>query len=397
MSLSFRYEARGPSGRIERGGLAARDRDDALVRLHRRKLTPLALTPSSGGQVALRLTDAAARDLARTLAQMLRAGLSLAQALRFASDELAPQAASAAARMREAAEAGDPPSQALDDFAGAEARLLKSVMHAGETSGRLAEALEMAAASFGRSAELRGRLATALIYPSFVILATLATLACFLLVVVPTLAQAFAGSEARLPPSTRALLGFSAWLQADGGLMLITAIALAALAASSANIRHTIAALIDRLVIMPWALGVAPRLEFAAFASLAALSLEAGVPSAAAFDAAASGVRNGAVRANLIRAAAAIRLGERPSAALDRLASPPRSFLRLMVVGEETGRLAEALKQASALLATEAEQRLERLGAVAGPIVTLALGAMVAGVVMSLFLGLLSLSDLAAP
>jgi general secretion pathway protein F len=143
------------------------------------------------------------------------------------------------------------------------------------------------------------------------------------------------------------------------------------------------------------ALGIAPRLEFSAFASLAALSLEAGVPAGAAFEAAASGMRNGRIRAQVERAVAAIRVGERPSAAIANAASPPRSFLRLMHVGEETGRLADALRHAGVLLSTEAEERLERLGAIAGPIVTLALGGLVASIVMSLFLGLLAMSDLA--
>jgi type II secretory pathway component PulF len=47
------------------------------------------------------------------------------------------------------------------------------------------------------------------------------------------------------------------------------------------------------------------------------------------------------------------------------------------------------------LLTSEGEQRLERLGAIAGPVITLTLGGLVALVVMSLFLGLLSLSELA--
>lgn len=396
MSTSFRYEARGPSGRIERGALEAPTRTEALERLRRRNLTPFDLKPAAaGGAGPARLNDVAARDLARTLAQLLRAGLSFAQALKFASEELGPLPAAAASRMREAAERGEPASSALEDLPGAEARLMKGVVAAGETSGRLAEALEVAAASFGRAAELRARLGTALIYPSFVILATLATLACFLLLVVPTLGQAFAGAEERLPASTRALMVFSAWLKANGMLLLLALAALIGLFASNAGARAALAALIDRVLVSPLGLGVAQRLDFAAFASLSALSLQAGVPAAAAFEAAAHAARNTRIRARLARAVAEIRIGERPSHAFDRWAAPPKSFLRLTHVGEETGKLGETLKQASALLSSEAEQRLERLGAIAGPIITLALGLVVAGVVMSLFLGLLSMSELA--
>jgi general secretion pathway protein F len=395
MSVQFKYEARGASGRLERGLISAADREEALARLNRRKLTPLELKPAPQGAQAARLTDKAARDLSRTLAQLLRAGLSLSQALRFASEELPPAAASAAARMRETAESGEPASSGLDEFTGGEARLLKGVMRAGETSGRLAEALETAAVSFARSAELRARMGTALIYPGFVIAATMATLACFMLVVVPTLAQAFSGAEERLPDSTRALLALSEWLQANGLLVLLACAAIVLVCSVSEPVRLALSRVRDRVLASPIALGVAARLEYSAFSGLAALALHAGVPSGLAFDAAAQGVRNARIRAELLKAVAAIRTGERPSVALDRCARPPQSFLRLMHIGEETGRLADALKNASAMLSAEAEQRLERLGAIAGPIVTLMLGALVASVVASLFLGLLALSDLA--
>lgn len=397
MSMTFRYEARGPSGRIERGAVEAASHAEALERLRRRNLTPFELKPataSSGSRA--RLNDLAARDLSRTLAQLVRAGLSFSQALKFASEELAADAAAAASRMREAAERGERPSSALDEIPGPQARLLKGVVAAGETSGKLIEALDVAAASFARAAELRARLGTALIYPSFVILATLATLACFLLLVVPSLGQAFTGSEERLPQSTRALLDFSAWLKANGALLLAALVAGVGVVASSAAARAALGRVLDRLLASPLGLGVVLRLDFASFAGLSALSLQAGVPAAAAFDAAAGAVRNSQIRARLARAIAEIRIGERPSSAFERWAGPPKSFLRLAHVGEETGRLGETLRQASTLLSSEAQQRLERLGAIAGPIITLALGLVVAGVVMSLFLGLLSMSELAA-
>lgn len=398
MSTSFRYEARGPSGRIERGAVDAPSHAEALARLRRRNLTPLSLKPAAGsfGANAQALDDKTARDLARTLAQLLRAGLSFPQALKFASEELPRAGASAAHAMREAAERGEPPSSALEIQANAQSKLLAGVVRAGETSGKLADALEVAAASFARAADLKSRMGSALVYPAFVIAATLATLAAFMFLVVPTLAQAFSGAEDRLPASTRALLELSAWLQDNGAIAAALALALAALAGVNRTARAALMGALDGLLISPLGFGVAPRLEFAAFASLSALSLQAGAPTAAAFETAANAVRNSIVRAKLQGAIASIRIGERPSHAITRAAAPPKSFQQLMHLGEETGKLGDTLKQASILLASEAEQRLERLGAIAGPIVTLVLGAIVAGVVMSLFLGLLSLSELAA-
>lgn len=328
MSLSFKYEARGPSGRIERGAVEAASRADALGRLKQRNLTPFALSAAPAGGSS-RLDTIAARDLCRTLAQLLRAGLSVSQALRFAGEELPPKSAAAASRMREAAERGEPPSQALQDFTGPEARLLVGIIRAGEESGRLTEALERAAQSFTRAAAMRARIGTALIYPSFVILATLATLACFLFLVVPSLAQAFEGAEERLPASTRSLLALSALLKANGLLVVLALVALIGYCAASAGARRLLAGAADMLMASPLGFGVAERLDYAAFAGLAALSLKAGAPATDAFETALGAVRNRRFQAGLSAAASAIRTGERPSLAFDRLARAPKSFVRL--------------------------------------------------------------------
>jgi general secretion pathway protein F len=398
MSGLYRYTAKGPSGRTERGSLEATSRADALARLNGRRLTPLSLTPAAQGPrpAVGKLNDVGARDLARTLAQLIRSGLSLAQALRFARDELQGPAAAAAQRLSEATDRGEPPSRALAGFSGAEARLLSGVMLAGETSGNLAEALEMAAATFARAAETRARIATSMIYPAFVIAATMATLATFVFFVVPTMAGAFEGSEMKLPDSTRRLLATSAWLKAHGLELALGVAATGFLVWSNAWARRMAGLGVEIALASPAGFGIAPRLDFAAFARLAALSLDAGVPAVAAFETAAMGVRGELLGRSLKSATLAMRLGERPSEAIERSAHPPRSLVRLMQAGEETGDLGAALRQSADLLAGEAELRIQRLGAVAGPVITMALGGLVASVVLSLFLGLLAMSDLAS-
>ncbi len=394
MSQAFLYEARGRGGRTERGRIEASDRDDALSRLRGRGLTPLDLR-NAPAQRRGALRDADARDLARSLAQLLRSGLTFAQALRFAGEELDGAPARIAMRLREAVDRGERASSGLRDEPGAPARLLSGVLLAGEASGLLADALEVAAQVFARSADLRARLQSALIYPCFVLAATGVTLLIFVLFVTPSLALAFDGRLEGLPPTTRALLDVSAWLRESGVVLALSLFAAALATWSSGSARKAIAHLWERLSFSPLGGGIAPRLEFATFARLSGMALGAGVPAAAAFEAAASGLSGDGIRAKLSRAVADVRTGERPSIALARAAAPPRTLVRLVQLGEESGKLAASLAHAADLLSAEAEQRLARAGALAGPLMTLGLGGLVASVVLSLFLGLLSLSDMA--
>ncbi|MFO1015788.1 MAG: type II secretion system F family protein [Caulobacteraceae bacterium] len=400
MTVRFQYRARDRNGRAVKGALEAGSPPEALARLRQRDLTPLALEREASGAVrrhdGAAFDEIAARDLTRTLAQLLRSGLGLPAALQFACDELTGASAGVAQRIRESLDRGERPSAALSDVNGAPARLLSGVLVAGEASGRLAEALEVAAASFTQSAALKARVVASMIYPAFVLLATLATLSAFIFFVVPTLAGAFEGSEAKLPETTKFLLGVSAWLKANALIALLIALIAGLLIWSSRAAKAWLAAALEFVLASPAGLGIAPRLQFAGFAELAALSLLAGVPVAQAFEAARSGVTGPALSRQLEAFVSAVRLGERPSEAMRRLARPPRALGRLMQVGEETGDLGTAMRQASVLLNDEAEQRLTRLGAIAGPMITLGLGGLVASVVLSLFLGLLAMSDMAA-
>jgi general secretion pathway protein F len=321
----------------------------------------------------------------------------MTQALRFAAEDMGAGAvALAAQRMREAVDRGETASSALVHFTGAPAKLLRGVIAAGEASGRMAQALRVAGISFARAADLREKALGAMIYPAFVLAMTAATLLVFLVFVVPSLADVLGGDRQSLPIATRVLLSISTWMRADGPPAALLLLAAGLLASRSGKLRSSLAAWADGLAMHPLGAGVAPRLHYASFARLAALSIEAGVPSAIAFETATAGVGSEQARRSLLRAAQAIRVGAGPSEALVRFAHPPRTLVSLMRIGEQSGRMAESLNHAADLMAAEAEERLRRLGAAAGPAVTLFLGAMIGGVVLSLFLGLMAMTDASA-
>lgn len=391
MSDLFEFRARNASGASERGILYAVTREEALRDLRLRNLTPLALERQTAS-ARIALSDEAARDLAKTLAHLLRSGLSLSQGLHLAAQELDRAGASAALALKEAVERGHPLVEGLVTFRGASAEVLRGVLVAGSESSQLARALELAGANLHRSAELKARLRTGMVYPAFVIISSMATLLGFLWFVVPTLTGALTRDVAALPWSTRLLLDVSAWLRGNANQISIGLAGLV-LISLTPPARRAMERVIARVLASPLAFGIPRRFELASWASLAALSLETGSTAVAAFEAAITGVRERGLADGLRAAIDRMRIGERPAMALAQCISLPPVMLRLLQVGEETGRTPEAMTQASEALIREAEQRLSRLGAIVGPMVTILLGAIVAAMVLSLFLGLLSVSD----
>jgi general secretion pathway protein F len=73
----------------------------------------------------------------------------------------------------------------------------------------------------------------------------------------------------------------------------------------------------------------------------------------------------------------------------------PKAAVQLARVGEETGRLSELLIEAADTLDREAQATLERLLSVLVPAITIVMGALVAALIASVLVGILSLNDLA--
>jgi general secretion pathway protein F len=80
---------------------------------------------------------------------------------------------------------------------------------------------------------------------------------------------------------------------------------------------------------------------------------------------------------------------------LDRAAVFPKAAVQLARVGEETGRLQELLVEAADTLDREAQDTIDRLLSVLVPGITIVMGAIVAALIASVLVGILSLNDLA--
>ena len=77
------------------------------------------------------------------------------------------------------------------------------IIHAGETSGTLGQALDELATFLERSAEFRAKVASALVYPVTLLIAAGAALAIILMILVPTIAPMFKDAGRDPPPSSR--------------------------------------------------------------------------------------------------------------------------------------------------------------------------------------------------
>jgi type II secretory pathway component PulF len=327
------------------------------------------------------------------LAALLGAGLPLLQAL----DVLADQAESARVRtlLREVAaevQNGRRFSEALGRYPGVFPPLYLGIVGNGEASGRQDLSLERLAGYLERDAELRKKIRDVLLYPALVLCLAAVVLVIFLLSIIPAFERVYHRAGAALPPLTRALLGASHALR----LGMPAAVAAAALTGIPALRRRLAEAARPRLFRLlfrlPQAGALARSVLLARFAHSMAMMLQSGVPllSALEVSAAIGGPPDFAVMVERLRRA--VIQGRRLSDAMRGSGWFTPMFLRMVGVGEETGRLDAMLHRAAGILDREFEARMRRCFTLLEPALILLAGAVVGVIVLALYLPMFGLA-----
>lgn len=326
------------------------------------------------------------------LATLVGSGLPVDRSLDLLRDQASKARQRAAvAAMLARVRAGDGLARAMEN-----SRLFPDyavgVVRAAEQSGRMGEALTALAARLAGAAETRRRLLTALTYPAAVMAATLVALALVLTVVVPQFAPIFAGREAQLPVLTRGVLAVADLVNRQGLLVLGAAAAL--VAGLWLALRATAGGAFGEALrrYLPGA-ALADQFLAAQFTGLMALLAGNGVKIVPALALARQATASHRWRAHLQAVERRVREGSTLSAALALAPFMPRTAIRLIEVGERSGKLAETCAKASAIIGAGAQARLERIVALANPVAIVALGGVVALLVGGVMLGIFSLGD----
>lgn len=408
----YKYKAIDGNGVIRAGELEADARDVVLASLHGRGLVPMSvtqvaaitsavnpLTRAREGLSALlaskRLTSRELVSLTQSLAALLKAGLTVDRALTIAASLENGAAAIFFEDLARAVRAGASFTEALRTTGVALPVYYLSMVEAGELGGSLPQTLARMAELLRKNLDVKERIRSALIYPAILACVVLGTLVILLAFVLPRFRTLFAESEAPLPWATRAVLGIGEFASQYGWLLaglsacgLLIAQRYSASAAGRQRIDRWL--LQSRLTVgLPAAIDTARMLR-----TLSTLLLN-GVPLPAALRVSQGTLANSCLRAALVRVTTSVSAGEEFSSSLASVRAFPSEAVQLARVGEETGRLHELLSEAAAILETTAERILERLLASMVPAMTIVMGLMVAGLIGSVLIGLLSINDLA--
>jgi general secretion pathway protein F len=333
------------------------------------------------------------RLFSQELAVLLAAGIPLLEGLETLREkETSGTVARALQGVIASLRDGQPLSAALRAQPGCFDALFVAVVQSSERTGQLEQALREHAAYLAWVDALRSRLVSASIYPLTLIVAGIAVVVFLLLFVVPRFAGILEGVGGELPASSRLLVAIG---HVGGGHPLATVAGAAglllapALAWRSARVR---AALVARLWETPL---LGPKLRVLALAQFyrtASMLLDAGVPALAALRTA-RGVISTRLQALLDDAIAAVGRGERLSSALHEAGLTTPVSLRMVRVGERSGRLGAMLRQAAEFHDEELSRLTDLVTHLVNPLLMLVMGVIIGGIVVLMYMPIFQLVE----
>ena len=386
---TFAWEGIAASGDQASGELSAPSAAFARARLRQGGIQVQRLKPSRRRRRNRRRIKAVSITLfSRQLATMMRAGVPMVQTLDILSGETKnPSAAAMIAAVRADIGTGATLSAALAQFPQHFDVLYRNLVDIGEQSGTLDTMLDRIASYQEKSADIRRKAKKALTYPAVVVAAAIVVTAIMLIHVVPQFEAVFASAGAELPAATRFVVALSetaqAWWWVGALVIALIGIAWAVLRKRSAAFRNAI----DRASLYaPVAGPILARAAVARFARTLATALAAGVPLVEALGAVAGATGNAAYVAAVLAIRDEVTAGRSLQAAMRERGVFPSTVVRMVAIGEESGRLDDLLGRSAEQLEIRVDEAVDQLTTLIEPMTMGVLGVLVGGLIVAMYL-----------
>ena len=273
--------------------------------------------------------------------------------------------------------------------------LYRAMVAAGESSGTLGSILERLADLLERQAQVRGKVLSALAYPT--VLSLVATFVVFALMifVVPKVVEQFQDVGQTLPWLTRAVIGISNFLANYWWALLAGLVAIGLLwsrALRQESFRYGFDGFMLRLPV----LGRLQRdLHAARLARTLSTMVASRLPLLEGLKLTTQTVHNRVLRKASQDIAEAVRTGGSMSGALKRAGVFPPLLVYLTASGEASGKLDIMLERAADYLEREFDAFTSTALALLEPLIIIIMGAVVALIVLSILLPILQLDTMA--
>jgi general secretion pathway protein F len=404
---SFRTVAITPAGETVRGVVEAADEAAVIELLRKQGNIPVRAEPAASGFLAglltmefgggARLRGQDVANFTRELSIMLGAGQDLDRALRFLVDTApTPRVRAVTDSLRAAVRDGTSFAVALSRHPKSFPRLYIGLVRAGEAGGALVQTLDRLALLLERERSLSATITSAMIYPALLVIAAIGSIALLLTQVLPQFVPLFEQNGAALPRPTQILID-AGDIVSNYGLYMLLGVVLLVLVVRQALTRPGVRLLWDRVLLRLPIIGPLAKEALAArFSRTLGTLVINGMPLIAALDTVRDAIGNRAAVIAVEAATQSAKGGAGLSRPLGESGLFPVRTIYLLRLGEETAQLGPMALRAAEIHEENTRLGVQRLVSLLVPLLTILIGAAIAGIVASLLLAMLSLNDLAS-
>jgi type IV pilus assembly protein PilC len=323
---------------------------------------------------------------------LIKAGLPILRALDLLADRASsPKLRPVVSQIRDRVREGKSLSEAVTE-AGVFSKVYSTAILAGEKSGNLSGVLDFYIAYQKVSTGVRKKILATLVYPALLLIMATIIVSYLVTAVIPKFALLYNDLNVPLPAPTRVLIALTVdyrylFLAAVAGLVLF---GVGVYLWSRTDEGGTA---FDRLKFrLPVVGDTLLKFQVAQFSRTLATLVSGGTPLVAGLQTSCDALSSRLVRSAVTEATQMVREGESLHSALASKGVMPPLALDMIEVGESSGALAPMLTSVAEFYEDEVSLRLGALVAIIEPVILVFMGALVAFILISLYLPIFSFS-----
>ena len=399
---TFEYAVRNSQGKIVKGKIEAADQSQVAGRLRAMGLVAISINEvSTGGlntEISFGGNRVSLKDLAimaRQMATMVSAGLSLLRTMAILADQTESKALSKVlADVRNDIEVGTALSVALKKHDSVFPPLMVNIIRAGETGGFLEDALLSIADNYEAEVALRNKVKSAMTYPVVVFFIAILAVIGMLLFIVPVFKNMFDGLGGTLPAPTLFLVWLSGVMKFAAPVLVIAIVVLVIWWRKN-RYKEEVRSRVDPVKLKLPVFGkLFQKIAIARFTRNFSTMLGAGVPILQALDIVGETSGNWAIERALQDVEQSVRTGQSLSGPLATHPVFPPMVVQMISVGEDSGSMEIMLKKIAEFYDREVESTTEQLTSLLEPVMIVFLGGIIGGMIVALYLPIFKVFDL---
>jgi len=385
---AFAYRAVDASGRLLRGQLAAASEAELDSRLLQIGLQLITCRPLSRRQQVAAHATVNRRELINFcfhLEQAHRAGLPILEALRDLRDSTGDDAfRNVLASISLAVEGGRGLSDAMAEFPSTFDRVFVALVRSGEKSGELSKVLGRMTETLKWQDELIAQTKKLAMYPAFVGTVVAGVVFFLMLYVVPQMSEFLKTMGQEMPLHTKALIATSEFVVGYWYVILAVPLILAVSARWLVKNDIRCRRAFDAFKLKAWLVGpILQKIIMSRFATYFQIMYASGIPIVDALKTSRELAGNMVIAEALDRVSGYVAEGNSLSAGIGKAGLFPPLVVRMVKMGEDIGKLDEALQNVTYFYNREVGEAVDKLQTLIEPAMTVILGLILGWVMLS--------------